>query len=95
MMVGGPGVAATADAWPEPVGMFPTAQSVYGMGDAAGNVWDWTDSWFAERSALRVLRGGSWNDDPTSLRCGIRSRYEPRLRYTLLGFRCARGLQGL
>ena len=48
------------DGQPEPVGAFPTAASVYGMGDAAGNVGEWTDSWFDERRSTRVLRGGSW-----------------------------------
>jgi serine/threonine-protein kinase len=80
------------DAQPEPVGTFPTAQSVYGMGDAAGNVWDWTDSWFDERRSMRVLRGGSWGIGSPALRCGLRNGYDPRLRLALVGFRCARGL---
>jgi len=80
------------DSQPEPVGTFETAASIYGMGDAAGNMWDWTDSWFDGRRSLRVLRGGSWDDASTYLRCAFRSRYVPRLRYTLIGFRCARGL---
>ena len=78
---------------PEPVGTFKTAASVYGMGDAAGNVWDWTDSWFDERRSLRVLRGGSWNVESTNLRCGLRYGLAPRLRSTYIGFRCARGLR--
>ena len=59
-------------AQPEPVGAFPTAESVYGMGDASGGVWDWTSSWENERCSSRVLRGGSWNYRPGYLRCGIR-----------------------
>jgi len=80
------------DPQPEPVGTFATAASVYGMGDAAGNVWDWTDSWYDERRSLRVLRGGSWGSESAYLRCALRHRYAPRYRYNLLGFRCARGL---
>ena len=80
------------DAQPEPVGTFPTAASVYGMGDAAGNVYDWTDSWYDQRRSLRVLRGGSWADALSALRCVWRARAEPRYRLAFLGFRAARGL---
>ena len=77
---------------PEPIGAFPTAESVYGMGDASGGVWDWTDSWFDERRSLRVLRGGSWLNIVAALRCADRSRSAPRTRVTGIGFRCARDL---
>jgi serine/threonine-protein kinase len=80
------------EAQPEPVGTFPTAQSVYGMGDAAGNMWDWTDSWYDERRSLRVLRGGAWLGGSALLRCGFRDGVAPRGRTSFLGFRCARGL---
>ena len=75
----------------EPVGAFPTAESVYGMGDAAGGVWDWTDSW-DETQSLRVLRGGSWSGPLTSLRCSARITLHPTSRHVTVGFRCARGL---
>ncbi|MHC5052645.1 MAG: protein kinase domain-containing protein, partial [Planctomycetota bacterium] len=45
------------NAQPEPVGAFPAAESVYGMGGASGGVWDWTSSWEDERRSSRVLRG--------------------------------------
>jgi formylglycine-generating enzyme required for sulfatase activity len=77
---------------PEPVGTFETAVSVYGMADAAGGAWDWTDSWFDERKALRVLRGGSWLGPPAYLRCSYRIGTQPSGRFTGYGFRCARGL---
>jgi serine/threonine-protein kinase len=77
---------------PEPVGAFETAVSVYGMADAAGGMWDWTDSWFDHRKALRVLRGGSWYVPPASVRCSNRVGYQPLNRVTDVGFRCARGL---
>jgi serine/threonine protein kinase/formylglycine-generating enzyme required for sulfatase activity len=80
------------DSQPEPVGTFPFAASVYGMGDAAGNVWDWTDSWFDARRFLRVVRGGSWFIDPLGVRCAFRYGLYPRVRHTMVGFRCARGL---
>ncbi len=77
---------------PEPVGAFPTAESVYGMGDAAGGVWDLTDSWEDDRRSSRVLRGGSWGDPPTGVRAAFRLALRPGVRGTSDGFRCARGL---
>ncbi len=80
------------EAQPEPVGAFPTAVSVYGMGNAAGEVWDWTDSWFDERRSARALRGGSWDLLPATLRCAFRFGNLPRVRSSHAGFRCVRGL---
>ncbi|MHC4729884.1 MAG: bifunctional serine/threonine-protein kinase/formylglycine-generating enzyme family protein [Planctomycetota bacterium] len=77
---------------PEPVGAFPTAASVYGMGDASGGLMDWTDSWFDDRRSLRVLRGGSWIDSVALLRCSDRYAVGPRHRLSAVGFRCARSL---
>ncbi len=77
---------------PEPVGAFETAESVYGMGDAAGGVWDWTDSWFDEERVLRALRGGAWFNPPRVLRTTYRYWNQPTVRDTDVGFRCARSL---
>jgi serine/threonine-protein kinase len=77
---------------PEPVGCFPSATSVYGMIDASGNSWDWTDSWFDSRAASRVLRGGGWNNAVGFLRCAFRSWHEPGGRNGLNGFRPARSV---
>ncbi|MHC4847145.1 MAG: bifunctional serine/threonine-protein kinase/formylglycine-generating enzyme family protein [Planctomycetota bacterium] len=79
-------------AQPEPVGVFPTARSVYGMGDASGGVWDWTASWEDERRSSRVLRGGSWIHLPAALRCAVRHSNFPRVRVASVGVRCARSL---
>ncbi|MFQ5845936.1 MAG: SUMF1/EgtB/PvdO family nonheme iron enzyme, partial [Planctomycetota bacterium] len=84
--------AREVNAQPEPVGAFPTAASVYGMGDASGGVWDWTSSWEDERRSSRVLRGGSWYNLPRYLRCAYRKTALPRVRYAYVGVRCARGL---
>jgi len=77
---------------PEPVGTFATAASVYGMGDAAGGIWEWTDSWFDQRQSSRVLRGGSWLDAISSLRCADRGFLGPTNRFPVIGFRGARDL---
>ena len=74
------------------MGTFPTAASVYEMGDAAGNQWDWTDSWSDAARSSRVLRGGSWYGTVAYLRCAYRGRNDPVSRRTFFGFRCARGL---
>ncbi len=78
-------------AQPEPVGAFPTATSIYGMVDAAGGAWEWTDSWFDERKALRVLKGGAWGGAIGLLRCAARIGHDPSLRLAMTGFRCAMG----
>lgn len=77
---------------PEPVGAFPTATSVYGMIDAAGSSWDWTDGWFDARRLPRAARGGGWNNPIASARCAFRSAYGPSLRYGSLGLRPARSV---
>ncbi len=77
---------------PEPVGAFKTAESVYGVGDAAGGVWDWTDSWLDARRSSRVVRGGSCNNPPVALRAANRINSTPSGRNASTGFRCARDL---
>jgi len=79
---------------PEPVGAFPTATSVYGMIDAVGSNWEWTDSVFGEHRSLRVLRGGAWDNASGSLRCTTGFGQTPEFRSGNFGFRCARSLPG-
>ena len=77
---------------PEPVGAFPSAASIYGMADAAGNSWDWTASWHDATRQARVLRGGGWLNPPSNLRCAFREAFAPMLRDSAGGLRCARSL---
>jgi len=82
-------------AQPEPVGTLPTAASVYGMGDAAGGVWDWTSSLFephVQASTTRVIRGGGWNNPVANARAADRFRDTPEYRSTNVGFRPARSV---
>jgi formylglycine-generating enzyme required for sulfatase activity len=60
----------------------------------AGNVWEWTDSWYDKEEKYRVQRGGSWSGDRFGARCAYRSAFLPMDEYNGgLGFRCARILK--
>jgi formylglycine-generating enzyme required for sulfatase activity/GTPase SAR1 family protein len=75
-----------------PVKKYKGGRSPYGCSDMAGNVWEWTDSWYDEKEEERVRRGGSWFTDWSDARCALRFRFLPVLRYNNTGFRCARTL---
>ena len=73
-------------------GKYPKGKSYYGCYDMAGNVWEWTDSWYDEDRDDKVLRGGSWCLDSDGCRCAYRGRVVPFSRILDIGFRCARTL---
>ncbi len=93
---------------PVEVGRFREAQSVYGVLDMAGNVFEWVSDWFAadyyEQAPLsdpkgpfqgtaKVLRGGSFAHPEFALRCATRGRYDPVARRTNHSFRCVWSLR--
>ena len=93
--------ATTATRSPPPVGRF--APNAWGLHDMLGNVWEWTASSYDEaysggekRAAasgefgLRVHRGGSWSNEPRTVRSAGRYWNAPVNRDNDLGFRLAR-----
>jgi formylglycine-generating enzyme required for sulfatase activity len=82
------------------VGDFPP--NAFGLYDMHGNVWEWcldnwhsnyegapTDgsAWLSEDDKDRVLRGGSWLNDPRYCRSASRAFNTPVDRFSRLGFR--------
>ena len=75
--------------------------NAWGLYDMHGNVWEWCADWYANSYAnadahdpkgpatgtARVLRGGSWGNDPGYCRAAIRRGFAPGLRRGSLGFR--------
>ena len=78
-------------------GSFQTANrpGPYGAYDMAGNAFEWTESFFGGSYPIdRVLRGGSWSNDPSNMRSW--SRFN-NVIYTQdggnnIGFRCVKDM---
>lgn len=81
----------------------------YGLHDMQGNAGEWTASWYGKDSLTahyargnlagpadgkqRVVRGGSWDEDPPNLRVSFRNVKPPvsgKSIYGSIGFRCAK-----
>lgn len=86
------------------VGSF--ASNGFGLHDMYGNVWEWVEdchgsyvsapsdgrAWESGGCRERVLRGGSWDNNPRYLRSADRVRNETGNRINNFGFRVARTL---
>jgi formylglycine-generating enzyme required for sulfatase activity len=88
-----------------PVGSF--AANGFGLYDMVGNVWEWTQdcyhesysgapadgsAWINGTCGTSVQRGGSWFNDPRSLRSAGRGGFITLLRLSMFGFRVGRTL---
>jgi formylglycine-generating enzyme required for sulfatase activity len=82
------------------VGSFPP--NAFGLYDMHGNVWEWCmdtwhdsydrapndgSAWIDKSAKTRLIRGGSWLNDPLSCRSAFRDHYAPANRNYDLGFR--------
>ena len=72
----------------------------WGLYDLHGSVWEWCSDWFgaydgaastnptgSEAGTHKLIRGGSWFNEPEALRCANRHRHPQDSRQTNLGLR--------
>lgn len=86
-------------------GVGQYSPNAYGLYDMHGNVWEWcADTWqessvsnsqiaSANARDLRVVRGGSWADEPARLRSSSRAGSAATSRNRITGFRIALSLE--
>ncbi len=86
-------------------GLKEGGKSAYGLYHMAGNAAEWVNDWYDRyyyedspkknpqgptEGDFKVLRGGSWEDQPTNLRVTARSKAEVDFQDLTTGFRCAK-----
>ena len=95
------GDRATDNGGPGKVGTHPAGASAYGALDMAGNVAEWTSSWFQPYpnsptkqpdfgTTLKVVRGGAWIGTDQLGQTWHRQVARPQTRIEMIGFRCVK-----
>ncbi|MBO0710932.1 MAG: formylglycine-generating enzyme family protein [Acetobacteraceae bacterium] len=87
---------------PDRVGSLPP--NPFGLNDIGGGIAEWVEdcwhkdyhgapadgsAWLASDCRQRVLRGGSWSNDPSYVRSASRASYDATVRYPTHGLRLA------
>ncbi len=87
------------------VNQYDYGRSPYGAYEMAGNVWEWVQDWYDEsyykkspsqnptgpsEGVARVIRGGSWQNTPDTLRASNRNKHAPTETRVYIGSRCAK-----
>ncbi|MCP4416948.1 MAG: formylglycine-generating enzyme family protein, partial [Chloroflexi bacterium] len=70
-----------------PIAMYPDGESPFGLQDLAGNVWEWTESFFDDDKKSYTVRGGSWGSSQWGARVASRLRDPPHNSNYGFGFR--------
>ena len=88
-----------------PIGSFSFDKSPYGVFDLAGNVSEWTATWYKsgyyatmprsnprgpDMGEFKIFRGGSWQSRESKTRTTTSDWSFPEEKYETVGFRCAR-----
>ena len=93
---------------PHPVGSKKPNR--WGLFDMHGSNWEWCNDWYDDNyykssprqnpkgpqtGYMRVMRGGSWINNPEFLTSARRECYVPSLNYLDIGFRVVRNVTGI
>jgi formylglycine-generating enzyme required for sulfatase activity len=89
------------------VGSYPAGASPYGVMDAAGNVWEWTQDWYdwtyyqaspktnpmgPQEGYQKIVKGGAWDYSANVMTISYNSDHLPQEFKLSFGFRCTRAL---